>query len=330
MADRSAIEWTDATWNPARGCTRVSPGCENCYAERIAARFSGPGQPYEGLATRDPPRWTREVRLIEAALTIPLHWRRPRRVFVNSMSDLFHESLTIHDIAKCLAIMALARQHTYQVLTKRPGRMRELLSATAFWDGVNSFMDRLAPAHWHDRELEDAGGWPLANVWLGVSVEDQARAEERIPLLLDTPASVRFVSYEPALGPLDLTRIAHENGRPDHYYHSLDGYVIDGSQAEIARIHWVIGGGESGPGARPCHPDWIRSIRDQCQAARVPFFFKQWGGWYWVEDMIMPAPPASPGRRDYIRDSCGRTAIRSGKKAAGRLLDGREWNEFPT
>jgi protein gp37 len=253
VADKSSIEWTDATWNPVTGCTKVSLGCDHCYAERIVERFKGKGA-FEN------------VTLNEERLEAPLRWRKPRRVFVNSMSDLFHESVPDRYIADVFAVMALAKQHTFQVLTKRHGRMRSLLRRKAFRTGVQ----RAA--------LKRAGGeapwlvepwWPLRNVWLGVSVEDQKWADIRVPALLDTPAAVRFLSCEPLLGPVDI----------------LHPYLVPGPDCACERggsvcdptIDWVIAGGESGPGARPMHPDWARSLRDQCLAAGVPYFFKQTG-----------------------------------------------------
>jgi len=266
MSDKSAIEWTDATWNPIRGCSRVSEGCRNCYAERVAARFSGPGMPYEGLAVmrNGEPRWTGEVRLIEKHLHDPLRWKRPRRVFVNSMSDLFHEGLTDEDIDKVFAVMALAPQHTFQILTKRPVRMREYLSAPdveARWTAIIHTM-RERPS-WFGRLTR--GWWPQRHVWLGISAENQATADERIPHLLAAPAAVRFVSAEPLLGPIDLGdalgRIseAHE---PNRHAPGLD---------------WVIVGGESGPNARVLNVGWVRDIVRQCKTARVACFVKQLG-----------------------------------------------------
>jgi len=264
MSDRAGIEWTDATWNPLRGCSRVSEGCRNCYAERIAARFSGPGQPYEGLAERTAkgPRWTGKVALIESALYHPLRWRKPRRIFVNSMSDLFHQDVPDEWIDRVFAVMALAPQHTFQVLTKRPERM-----GAWFATGLDTREEDVATAM---RRIDINSGfftdWPLPNVWLGTSVEDQPTADARIPHLLAAPAAVRFVSAEPLLGPVDLTVYmfgAHQTEETDWIARRLD---------------WLIVGGESGPGARPMHPDWARSLRDQCAAASVPFFFKQWGG----------------------------------------------------
>lgn len=243
MSANSAIEWTDATWNPVRGCARISPGCENCYAERLAARFSDPGQWGHGFAARTPsgPRWTRKIDLVFSALDLPLHWKTPRRIFVNSTSDLFHESLTdaaIDEvttvIAKCAATPPFDR-HIFQVLTKRARRMRD------YWGAIVA--GRLVLEHIR----LDA---PLPNLWLGVSVENQEYVDERVPALIQTPAAVQFLSCEPLLGPIDLGRW-------------------------IEPIDWVICGGESGPGARPMHPDWARSLRDQCAEAGIAFFMKQ-------------------------------------------------------
>lgn len=215
MSDHSSIEWTNATWNPVTGCTKVSAGCKNCYAERFAERFRDvPGHPFEqGF----------DVRLWHERLEIPLRWRTPRLIFVNSMSDLFHPKVPDDFIQKAFATMEAAPQHTFQILTKRPERVVALAPEVP---------------------------WP-ANVWMGVSVEDE-RVLGRIDLLRQVRASIRFLSCEPLIGP-------------------LTGIDLDG-------IDWVIVGGESGPGARPMRAEWVRSLRRDCQKARVPFFFKQWGG----------------------------------------------------
>lgn len=202
----TSIEWTDTTWNPVRGCSRVSPGCVNCYAERMAARFSGPGQPFEGLAKRTSsgPRWTGKVEMIGQRLLDPLGWRKPRRVFVNSMSDLFHEGLEDRRIDLVFGVMAITPRHTYQILTKRPERMLEYFSQPDIRGRVARagarYLDPPAFPPYADTV------WPLPNVWLGVSVEDQERADERIPPLLQTPAAVRFLSCEPLLGPVNLPK----------------------------------------------------------------------------------------------------------------------------
>jgi protein gp37 len=239
MSEHSSIEWTDATWNPVRGCTKISPGCAHCYAETFAERFRGvPGHPYEqGF----------DLRLIPEKLAEPLRWKSPKRVFVNSMSDLFHEDVPIDYITKVAEIMRDASWHTYQVLTKRSARMRQLLNS----------------------DLAFAGQLP--NVWWGVSVENREHGLPRIEDLRAASAVVRFLSIEPLLEDLGTV--------------------------DLAGIHWVIVGGESGPGARPMEKAWILNILSQCRTAGVPFFFKQWGG--------------------------------TRKKLAGRELDGRTYDELP-
>lgn len=260
MADKSSIEWTDATWNPIRGCSRVSEGCRHCYAEAVAARFSGPGQAYEGLAVMkdNGPHWTGDVRFVEEHLEDPLKWRRPRRIFVNSMSDLFHESLSDPAVLSIFSVMERAPQHLFQVLTKRPKNMLRVVS-------------------WIGRKFVDNGDrWPLPNVWLGVSVEDQKTADERIPLLLQTPATVRWISAEPLLGAVNL-----EATGP--MFEKLN--VLRPHQAAIDHgvyenrpgLDWIVVGGESGADARPFNLDWARSIICQCRDAKVPVFMKQLG-----------------------------------------------------
>lgn len=233
MSDRSKIEWTEATWNPVRGCSKVSPGCKHCYAERFAERWRGiAGHPYE---------FGFDVRLVSEMLDQPQRWRRPRFVFVNSMSDLFHEEVPTSFIEQVFGVMAASPHHTFQVLTKRAERLATLAPRLTW-----------AP-----------------NIWQGVSIESQQFAA-RLDLLRRVPARIRFLSVEPMLGPVKL---------------------------RLAGIQWVIAGGESGPGARPLDQEWVRSVRDQCVRARVPFFFKQWGG---------------------VR-----------KHLNGRHLDGRTWDELP-
>jgi protein gp37 len=231
--NKTSIQWTDTTWNPVRGCSRVSEGCRNCYAETMAARFSDKGMAYEGLATRHPARWTGKVRLIEEHLEDPLKWRAPRRVFVNSMSDLFHESLTITHQTDIFEVMAKCPQHTFQILTKRADqlyRMKQIGVGVAYRLGKESVPNF----------------WPLPNVWLGVSAEDQKTFAERWDYLRHVPAAVRFISMEPLLGSIDM-------------------------QSEL----WEDL--ESGPNARPCDISNIRSIVEQCKAASVPCFVKQLG-----------------------------------------------------
>lgn len=302
----TSIEWTQKTWNPTRGCSRVSPGCESCYAEKVARRFAGPGGAYEGLVRLTPggkpkAQWNGVVRLVPEHLADPLRWRKPVRIFVDSMSDLFHEALTNEQIAAVFGVMAAAPHHTFQVLTKRPERMREWFA----WVDDDSMVcpfDRVcgnAAAHvdpelW-ERILGELGldqaddgicdpVWPLPNVWLGVSVEDQQRADERIPLLLETPTAVRFVSYEPALGPVDFTRIPvldKDDGEEIDRLSALELHVFSPGDPEAEehypRLDWIIVGGESGAGARPFDVAWARSTVEQCAAAGVACFVKQLG-----------------------------------------------------
>jgi protein gp37 len=220
MSEHSEIEWTDATWNPVRGCTKITPGCDHCYAETFAERFRGVrGHPYEqGF----------DLRLVHDKLAEPLRWKTPKMIFVNSMSDLFHKDVPEDYVEAVCRTMERANWHTYQVLTKRSSRLRNML----------------------DTKLQFAAALP--HIWWGVSVEDRAHGLPRVEHLRQAPAAVRFLSIEPLLE--DLGEI------------SLDG------------IHWVIVGGESGPGARPMQKEWVLSIRDQCKRANVHFFFKQWGG----------------------------------------------------
>jgi protein gp37 len=263
----SKIEWCDRSdWNPLRGCTRVSPGCGGpgphggCYAEAIAARFSDPGQPFHGFAerTKSGPRWTGRVELIEKRLTAPLRWRKPSRIFALSMSDLFHEAVTNETIDRIFAVMALCPQHQILVLTKRAERMRDYMSASNLPRRLEQAMDAITSVQ------PDHGGWPFRHLWLGVSVEDQARADERIPLLLETPAAVRWISAEPMLGPVDLTKI-----------HGRWSAIWKDNAVGRPWLDWVVVGSESGRGARPCDLDWVRAIRDQCAAAGVALFWKQ-------------------------------------------------------
>jgi protein gp37 len=314
----SKIEWCDQTWNPIVGCLVVSPGCTNCYAMRMAARLERMGVAhYTGLtqATKAGAVWTGKVALApESVFMKPLGWRSARRVFVNSMGDLFHEAVPDEWIDRVFAVMALAWRHQFLVLTKRSARMRDYVSRgdNEHSSLIESIADRGA------RLVEDGDTafdhlssmpWPLPNVWLGVSAEDQARADERIPYLLATPAAVRFVSAEPLLAPVDL-----------------GAWLRDGSP----RLDWVIVGGESGPGARPMHADWARAIRDQCVTAGVPFFFKQWGEWLPTDHDAGAISYGAHRRHGWDIDGPHEAwSYRVGKTRAGRLLDGREWNEFP-
>lgn len=314
MSGKSDIEWTDATWNPTWGCSRVSLGCQNCFAENIARRFSGPGKPYEGLI-HSTGRWNGKIHLAEDHLLDPIHWSKGRRIFVNSMSDLFHEGIPFEYIDKVFAVMACTTRHTYQVLTKRPQRMLEYFDRLrwnadsddegctydqqARWHGgphgLAGLPDQVSPSDVYDewrpwRENKRHGGydncgplWPLTNVWLGVSCENQATADERIPLLLKVPAAIRFLSCEPLLGPIDLTRIVLAANVPitdcaDPRFDKVNFTInaLKGAASiKMAPINWTIVGGESGHGARPMEADWARSLKIQCAAAGTAFFMKQ-------------------------------------------------------
>lgn len=315
MAQNSAIEWTDATWNPVRGCTRISEGCRNCYAERTAYRFSKKGAaPYKGLVkiTNKRPQWTGDVRLVPDMLDVPLKRRQPTKFFVNSMSDLFHEKVPFDFIDKIYAVIGVAKKHTFQILTKRPDRAFEYFESRS-WQWAKEHFVGLpgfsADGVWVRRGIERAHN--------GVSVENQEAADQRMPIAVQWPigAGVRWVSAEPLLGQVNLAR----------WFFDLRG---QGRQL----INWVVVGGESGPLARPMHPDWARLLREQCKAAGIPFFFKQWGAWMPDDDRVIRVPYqfVSADGTTWNAFGDGRTRIlRVGKKAAGRLLDGKEWNQYP-
>lgn len=308
MGRTTGIEWTDSTWNPIRGCTRVSEGCRNCYAESVAARFSGAGRPYEGLAKfvvvdgAPDARWTGELRFVQEHLDDPLRWKEPKNIFVNSMSDLFHPAVTFEWLAAIFDVMARAPQHNYQILTKRPERMLNTLTAGGDPNVATDF------------EQTYSQQWPPKNWWFGVSVEDQKTANERIPILAKCPARTKFVSYEPALGALDLAAACDD--------------------PSLASIDWLICGGESGSHARPMHPQWARAIRDQCIDLGIPFFFKQWGEWIPVghaADSLAEGDQLPSRGYAWAENPGGKpnAMVRIGKKRAGAVLDGREWKEYP-
>lgn len=280
MGDKTGIAWTDATWNPTIGCTRVSEGCRHCYAERMAARFAGPGQPYEGVASMTPsgPRWTNEVRVVMKRMNDPVRWTRPRRIFVNSMSDLFHPAIAYPVIWMILETARRAPQHTYQVLTKRPGNAAAFFEwlADQWMQGEPIFPGADPGPHSAsnaDRAAHFERLWSeyFPNVWLGTSTENQETAEERVPLLLRTPARIKWLSVEPMIGPVRLRPewiARYTPPSPSSFGGRWDGPLT---------LHWVVIGGESGPGARPMSEQWPTSLMDQCRAAGVPVFFKQAG-----------------------------------------------------
>lgn len=314
------IQWTDAVWNPVVGCSKVSAGCTHCYAEVMANRLSAnPATAKRYAGTIRKGKWTGQVNTVEQVLDDPRHWTKPRRVFVNSMSDLFHESVPFGFILCVYDIMMVCPQHTFQVLTKRPKRALEFYR------------------YWEDLPIHAHGQYPPKNIWLGVSVENQQAADERIPILLEIDAAVRFLSCEPLLGQVDLVKLGtHWLGPASASLGMNDG------------VDWVIIGGESGPRARPMHPAWARSLRDQCQEAGVPFFFKQWGEWlpdsqiikydprHWTRFAKAKfgtldvdgtwSPGVYPAKFPVEQQEC---MYRLGKKNSGDLLDGKMWHEFP-
>ncbi|MFI8792625.1 DUF5131 family protein [Streptomyces sp. NPDC055105] len=328
MAEITTIEWTrnddgtpGRTWNPVTGCTKISAGCDNCYAETIAERFRGTVAFPKGF----------DVQIRADKVNDPLKWRKPTRVFVNSMSDLFHNEIDQAWIADIFAVMAAAQRHTFQLLTKRHARMRSLLNDPAIVDQIrNRALGKGLPA--------DQWQWPLPNLWLGVSVETQQWADIRIRPLMQTPAAVRFLSCEPLLGPVKLDR------RHTHCpTHDFAGGFCTGECPDLITPDWLIDGGESGRKARPAHPDWFRSLRDQCQDYGVAYFHKQNGEWTsqtpdrgpdpkrdiaLLNDGTVHRPGQLPPRSEW-EDRQLVPMYRVGKKAAGRELDGRTHDAFP-
>lgn len=358
MAEHTTIEWTEATWNVITGCSVISPGCTNCYAMRLAGTRLKHHPTREGLTvdSKAGPVWNGSVRFNREWLHQPLEWKRPRRIFVCAHGDLFHPGVWDAWLDEIFAIMALAPHHTYQVLTKRSAEMRAYLNDPTTQARIAVQMMELAPV---GQKLANPpvltpgrpmsiSRWPLPNVWLGVSAEDQTRANERIPDLLETPAAVRWVSAEPLIGPLDLSRISTMRFRGAEVLNALTGELSgmfgDPCPTRLPRLDWVVPGGESGPDARPMHPDWPRLLRDQCVEAGVPFLFKQHGAWAVTHDRDRDYPDwrdsADVSRWPNSRwlnlagghGFNGERVVRVqkvGKKAAGRELDGRTWDELP-
>lgn len=326
MSDKSSIEWCDATWNPVTGCTKVSEGCRRCYAATFAERWRGtPGHCFENGF---------DLQLRHQKLEIPFSWKKPKKVFVNSMSDLFHKDVPFDYIDKVFAVMALTPRHTYQILTKRPERMLEYFNR---FNDTYRAARTIADAAYQIFKDDDAEcrsyniiqkQWPLPNVWLGTSVENQKAADERIPLLLQTPAAIRFLSCEPLLGPVNLNQIIAPHDPAGHHFSAIQETHDDCLYVGPSQVDWVIAGGESGHGARPMHPEWARSLRDQCQAAGVSYFFKQWGEWVPNAQDYDCAPEGFDFEKKH--QMIGDVAMcKAGKHTAGRKIDGREWNEFP-
>lgn len=330
MSDGTHIEWTDATWNIVTGCEVVSPGCTNCYAMKLAGTRLKHHPSRAGLTidTKAGPVWNGQTRVNWEWIDQPLAWARPRMIFVCAHGDLFHASVAFDDIAQIYGVMIAAhhlRGHTFQVLTKRSARARELLNRADFWDAANAYasmviMERVDPL---DRRSTDARATcddygpeaPPPGIWLGVSGENQHWLMQRGCDLVETPAAVRFLSLEPLLGALDPEPFL----LPVRQWSTgwLNNYPLSYPEH---RVDWIIAGGESGPGARPMHPDWARSLRDQCAAAGVPFFFKQWGNW-------LPAGQVAT-QTGLWNPACGSSLLTT-KRNAGRLLDGRTHDGMP-
>lgn len=373
MADNTKIEWTDATWNPITGCSVVSPGCTNCYAMGLAGTRLHKIASRKGLTKKVNGKhvWTGEVRFNQQWLTQPLQWSKPRMIFVCAHGDLFAEGVKDEWLDQIFAVMALAPQHAFQVLTKRPERMREYLQKMedCYHGNSSLFADRwgvaaadVAASPCAASAIEDRP-FPLPNVWLGVSVEDQRRADERIPILLDTPAALRWISAEPLLGPLNLRQInMPDEGAGPYWIDSLSadimGWFSDEAAtkpmqsdplafSELPALDWVVAGGESGQNARPMHPTHPKSLRDQCAAAGVPFLFKQWGNHLGGiaenhgDGVFFRAASSISHDRwlkksdkfdwfDGKRSPDGPMWLKVTKSEAGRLLDGVEHNAFPT
>lgn len=370
------IEWCNETWNPVVGCSKVSPGCDNCYAEKQAAsarlqQFEQYQRVIDFEIERSyghvvGSRWNGKTAFVESQLRKPLEWKKTRRIFVCSMGDLFHESVHDEWIDRVFAVMALARQHTFLVLTKRIERAWEYYQPV----GDNT---RLNYVLYQSHKLRDTSDrtheikWPLPNVHLGVTAENQEQADKRIPVLLQCPAVKRFISIEPMLGDIGLNKSLggtrwiggqrgcggqHRHGGESPHDHGIYTELVHGDPhlwhhhhddtCSSSQVDWVIVGGESGKNARPMHPDWARSIRDQCVAAGVPFLFKQWGEWEPFYDRDVDDPDwrnipeeSNTMRRMNLAGGCGFHGERLvyfkrvGKSKSGRTLDGREWNEFP-
>jgi protein gp37 len=403
MADNTKIEWTDATVNAVNGCTVVSPGCTNCYAMRLAGTRMKDHPTRKGLTidSKAGPVWNGEIRVNEKAMLEPLRWAKPRMCFWNAHGDLFHPAVPDEVIDRCFAVMALTPHHTHQVLTKRSARMRAYFAER--WQGTparqidcgsagiidipaggetgrrhqveiacEDIIDDLGLADTRKPHLWTEDGslklsqwaWPLPNVWLGVSVEDQQRADERIVDLLQTPAAIRWLSCEPLLGPVDLTRVhfgtcgfdpAEGSGLEGLHTLRMNINALAGVQSfGWPGLDWIVVGGESGPGARPMHPDWARSLRDQCATAGVPFLFKQWGEWAPIDGPRVKGcianrsawPAGERPKVEMIRlDHTGRSwaakdrsaptiyhsylMAKLGKRTAGRLLDGVQHDGYP-
>ncbi|MFA6400904.1 MAG: phage Gp37/Gp68 family protein [Salinivirgaceae bacterium] len=335
------IEWTNETWNPIIGCSPVSPGCKNCYAEKMAFRLGSmklerciSALNYSVVVNWKTKKWNGKTQFVSQAIEKPLSWRKPRMIFVCSMGDLFHESVPFEWIDKVMAVIACTPQHTYQILTKRPHRMAEYFNQgkemlIARWEdavyelGLCDKNDDPDAAACHVNNRADRE-WPLKNIWLGVTAENQEMVNKRVPFLLNIPAAIRFVSVEPMLGAVDLS-IYMATGWTEPPYDDI--------------INWVICGGESGINARPVNHNWVENLKNQCNKYETCLFFKQWGEWIPVNEV-----PKSWGNQADLKGTHrwvneidgkdtgtrpGHMTIRVGKKKAGCTLNGKEYKQFP-
>ena len=323
MSAKSTIEWTDATWNPVTGCTKVSQGCKNCYAETWANRKMGE-------FSKDKNRGFKDIVLHEDKLEIPLRWRKPRKIFVNSMSDLFHKDIPEHFIDKVFAIMILSPRHTFQILTKRPERMKEYFDKgreRLVVDWINASYEMGLADKNDDPDIAACQifnsvkrKYPFQNIWLGVSVEDQKTADERIPILLQVPAAVSWISAEPLLGEINLKKKWMQIMSEGQFLNDVEC----GIKPEI--LDWVVVGGESGHKARLMHPDWVRRIKADCDSAKVPFFFKQWGEW--VDPTQIPDYDYHIKYAEKIEIN-NRNYYKLGKSVSKNFIDGKQYLEMP-
>lgn len=305
----SKIEWTNETWNPIIGCTKVSPGCDNCYAEKMACRLASMEHNISAYDYRyivngtefdKPTKWNGETFFAESQINKPLKRKKPTKYFVCSMGDLFHKSVSFQDVTGIIEIIEKCKQHTFQILTKRPERMKEYFDLL-----LNGALDYTKLA-----------ALPIKNLWLGVTAENQEQAENRIPVLLQIPAKVHFVSIEPMLSFIDLM--------PAIFY-EFEGWKL--GIENPPKIDWVICGGESGHKARLINPGWVETLRDQCKKLRIPFFFKQWGEHLPIMD---PSELKKYPLSKLVEKHEWQTVFaKIGKKKAGSLLDGKEYNEMP-
>lgn len=328
------IEWTQMqgfkgeTWNPVTGCTKVSPACEHCYAIGQSHRNAAMGlEKYQGVTrkTHKGLNWTGEVFIHQSVLSKPISWKKPRMIFVNSMSDTFHEKVPFEFIDAIMKVAGICQQHIFLILTKRPERMAKYFQERQIRRAQFRMVTKMAKGGISVSNVD-----VLPNVWLGTTIENQEQADKRIPHLLKCPSAVRFVSCEPLLGNIDLTKIWENNA--DVWIDSLRGkhglaYPLQGKNN---RIDWVIAGGESGHHARPMHPDWARSLRDQCQSAGVPFFFKQWGEW--GDDDLLDIGEAIYDHFEFGKNALllqGEHLYKVGKHKSGNHLDGVQHLNWP-